>query len=333
MPTPNPQPSPPDQGADPACPLDARGLCRDYAGTRVVHEATLKLSAGDVLGVLGPNGAGKTTILRMLAGTLAPTAGQVTVGGADMARSPIAAKRQIGYLPERPPLYNELTVNEYLMFCARLHGIPRRERRAAAAAAKTDCELTEVGQRPIGHLSKGFQQRVGIAQAILHRPDVLILDEPTAGLDPNQLRGVRDLIARLAAAHSVIVASHILPEIQAVATRVMIINAGRIALDSPMAELDGGSRLLEVGFRNDPGATALETLIQAASLTALGAGRWQIAADNEAAMDDLRVTLAQASARHGWQLDLMMPRRVTLEDYFMRLTAGDAATDLQSRPA
>lgn len=332
MPTPNTPPPQPDQSTDPARLLDARGLCRDYAGTRVVHDAALELSAGDVLGVLGPNGAGKTTMLRMLAGTLAPSAGQVTVGGVDMARAPIAAKRQIGYLPERPPLYNELTVNEYLMFCARLQGLPRRERRAAVAAAKSDCELTEVGQRPIGHLSKGFQQRVGIAQAILPRPAVLILDEPTAGLDPNQLRGVRDLIARLATSHSVIVASHILPEIQAVATRVMIINAGRIALDSPMTELDGGSTRLEVGFRNDPGAAALEALTPAASLTPLGAGRWQIAADNETAMGDLRVALAQASAHYGWQLDLMMPRRVTLEDYFTRLTSGDAA-EQQDRPA
>lgn len=329
MPTPHAQPLQPNQSAEPARLLDARGLCRDYAGTRVLHDAAIELATGDVLGVLGPNGAGKTTMLRMLAGTLAPTAGQVTVGGLEMARSPIAAKRQLGYLPERPPLYNELTVDEYLAFCARLHDIPSRERRAAAAAAKTDCELTEVGRRPIGHLSKGFQQRVGIAQAILHRPAVLILDEPTAGLDPNQLRGVRDLITRLASAHSVIVASHILPEIQAVATRVMIINAGRIALDAPMAELGDTSTLLEVGFRNDPGAAALERLAQVASLKSLGPGHWQIAADDEAAMSDLRVALAEASARHGWQLDLMMPRSVTLEDYFTRLTSADAA-DVQS---
>lgn len=322
--------SQPHQASEHACLLSARGLCRDYAGTRVVHDAAIELAAGDVLGVLGPNGAGKTTILRMLAGTLAPSAGQVTVGGADMARTPIAAKRQLGYLPERPPLYSELTVNEYLMFCARLHGIARRERRAAVAAAKADCELTEVSRRPIRHLSKGFQQRVGIAQAIVHRPAVLILDEPTAGLDPNQLRGVRALIARLAAAHSVIVSSHILPEIQAVATRVMIINAGRIALDAPMTELNGRSTMLEVGFRNAPGAAALETFAQVASIKSLGPGRWQIAADSEQAMSDLRVALAEASARHNWQLDLLAPQAMTLEDRFMRLTNGGPAPDPQS---
>ncbi|MDA3922688.1 MAG: ATP-binding cassette domain-containing protein [Salinisphaera sp.] len=303
--------------------LRAQGLCRDYAGSRVVHDVEISLAGGDVLGVLGPNGAGKTTILRMLAGTLAPSAGRICIAGADLRENPIAAKRHIGYLPERPPVYSELTVDEYLGFCARLHGIVRAKQRAAIAAAKADCELEAVGKRPISHLSKGFQQRVGIAQAIVHRPDVLILDEPTAGLDPNQLRGVRALIARLAADHSVIVSSHILPEIQAVASRVMIVNAGRIVLDAPMTDLDGQATALEVGFAASPDAATLGEQSGVTSVEAISPGRWLLTLDPTHA--DIRVALAERAAADGWQLNLLSPRSVTLEDRFLRLTSGDSS--------
>jgi len=314
----------------PARLLLARGLCRDYATTRVLHEADVELATGDVLGVLGPNGAGKTTLLRMLAGTLAPSAGQVRIGDIDMSASPIAAKQQIGYLPERPPVYSELTVDEYLGFCARLHGIPRVARKAAITAAKADCELEDVGKRPIGHLSKGFQQRVGIAQAIVHRPAVLILDEPTAGLDPNQLRGVRELIARLARAHSVIISSHILPEIQAVATRVMIIRSGHVVLDSPMQALANEQAALDVGFRAGPGAQALRAFDGVRHVEHIGAGRWRLVANDAAALSGLRVALAEAAALNAWQLDLLMPRTTTLEDRFVQLTHVTSAPEQAS---
>lgn len=219
--------------------VSAEKLNRRYGGKPAVVDVDLELRQGEILGLLGPNGAGKTTTLRMLAGSLAPSSGRVRICGLDMAEAPVRAKARLGYLPERPPLYPELTVDEYLGFCARLHGVARRARRDALASAKRDCGLADTGRRLLGNLSKGYQQRVGIAQAILHRPDVVILDEPTVGLDPNQIREIRGLIARLGENHSVLLSSHILPEIRAACSRVMIIHGGRVVFNRPMAEIQG----------------------------------------------------------------------------------------------
>jgi ABC-2 type transport system ATP-binding protein len=217
--------------------VSAEKLNRFYGRKPAVIDLDLELRQGEILGLLGPNGAGKTTTLRMLAGCLAPSSGRVRIRGFDMADEPSRAKARLGYLPERPPLYPELTVDEYLGFCARLHGVARGGRRAALASAKRDCGLADTGRRLIGNLSKGYQQRVGIAQAILHRPDVVILDEPTVGLDPNQIREIRGLIARLGGQHSVLLSSHILPEIRAACTRVAIIHDGRVVFNRSMAEI------------------------------------------------------------------------------------------------
>ncbi|GAB3674924.1 ABC transporter ATP-binding protein [Salinisphaera aquimarina] len=304
--------------------LSAQGLVRDYAGRRAVDNVNVTLAAGEVLGVLGPNGAGKSTTLRMLAGTLAPGAGHVVIAGQDMGRHPQQAKRRLGYLPERPPLYAELTVDEYLGFCARLHGIARRERRAAIAAAKQDCGLADTGRRLIGSLSKGYQQRVGIAQAIVHRPEVLILDEPTAGLDPNQLRGVRELITRLASAHSVIISSHILSEIQAVANRVMIIHQGRVVFDEPLGGTAAQADVLEIELASGPETAALAALDGVVAAHALSAGRWRLTVE---AGRDIRVQLAETAARNDWQLVELTRRPPDLEERFAALTsrAPDAA--------
>ncbi|MGN8199576.1 ABC transporter ATP-binding protein [Salinisphaera sp. RV14] len=301
--------------------LSAQGLARDYGGRRVVADIELRLAAGDVLGVLGPNGAGKTTILRMLAGTLAPSAGRVAIAGADLADNPRAAKRHLGYLPERPPVYPELTVDEYLRFAARLHGIPRARRAAAIEAAKIDCGLTDVGRRLIGALSKGYAQRVGLAQAIVHRPDVLILDEPTAGLDPSQLIGVRALIGRLSREHSVVISSHILGEIQAVASHIVIVDRGRLALSASHAELAADASWLEIGLAHGPDAATLGALPDVADVREAGDGRWLIRPVDG---HDIRAALAEHAVAHGWGLQMLAPRPTSLEERFMRvISAGD----------
>ncbi|MGB7755891.1 MAG: ABC transporter ATP-binding protein [Salinisphaera sp.] len=303
--------------------LSAQGLARDYGGTRVVADIDLRLAAGDVLGVLGPNGAGKTTILRMLAGTLAPSAGRVAIAGAELATRPRAAKRHLGYLPERPPVYPELTVDEYLRFAARLHAIPRAGQAAAIEAAKVDCGLTDVGRRLIGALSKGYAQRVGLAQAIVHRPDVLILDEPTAGLDPSQLIGVRELIGRLSREHSVIISSHILGEIQAVASHVVIIDRGRLAFSASREELAADASWLEIGLAHGPDTATLAALPDVADVRATGDGRWLI---RPAAGQDIRIALADRAVAQGWGLQMLAARPTSLEERFMRvISAGNEA--------
>lgn len=308
--------------------LTAQGLARDYAGRRVVHAFDLRLAAGEVLGLLGPNGAGKTTTLRMLAGTLAPSAGQISIAGHALAGAPRRAKRHLGYLPEHPPLYSELTVNEYLGFCARLHGIARSARNSALASAKADCGLDDSGRRLIGNLSKGFQQRVGIAQAILHRPDVVILDEPTAGLDPNQLRGVRELIARLAREHSLIISSHILPEIQAVASRVIVLHQGHVVFDAPLNAAEHETQVIEIGLTRGPDTATLAGLAGVAAARSTGPGLWQLTASTDR---DIRTDIAREAIERDWGLVELRVRPVSLEERFSALTSRDVADS--SRPA
>ena len=209
----------------------AQGLCRDFGNRAAVCKVNLELRRGEVLGFLGPNGAGKTTTMRMLTGNLAPSAGSVTICGIDMLDRPRDAKSRIGYLPEAPPLYRELRVDEYLLLAAKLHRVDSAILHPALVKTKQRCGLSDVGRQLIGLLSKGYQQRVGIAQAIIHNPDVIILDEPTAGLDPNQMREIRALIRELGVEHSVILSTHILSEVEAVCDRVQIMHQGRMVFN------------------------------------------------------------------------------------------------------
>ncbi|SFN92448.1 ABC transporter ATP-binding protein [Nitrosospira briensis] len=228
--------------------ISARGLCRCFGTRAAVHDVNLELRRGEVLGFLGPNGAGKTTIMRMLTGNLTPSSGTVEICGIDLLGKPREAKACIGYLPEIPPLYRELTVNEYLRFAARLHRVRSAKIHSALAKVTQRCGLSSTGDRLIGSLSKGYQQRVGIAQAIIHDPEVIILDEPTAGLDPNQIREIRTLIHDLAAERSVILSTHILSEVDNVCDRVQIVHEGRTVLDEYMERLKQKGTNLEESF-------------------------------------------------------------------------------------
>jgi len=299
--------------------IEARGLTRRYGPNVAVHGIDLTLQRGEILGLLGPNGAGKSTTMKMLTGNLAPTGGTVKINGVDLIAEPKKAKQSLGYLPELPPVHPEVTVDEYLGFAAALHGIPAAQRKAALEKAKQSCGLTEVSRRLIGNLSKGYQQRVGLAQAIIHAPPVIILDEPTVGLDPIQIREIRNLIAALAQNHSVILSSHILPEIQAVCSRVMIVHRGRVVFQDSMAAVNAqnASRLAGL-FRNAPQQFKVPGI---ASAQALGEGRVVFTPEPGA---DPREALVAASVANGWGLLELKTEGRTLEEIFVSLTSGDS---------
>jgi ABC-2 type transport system ATP-binding protein len=302
--------------------VEANELYRYYGQYGAVQGLTLALRKGEVLGLLGPNGAGKSSTMQMLTGNLAPSAGSIRIRGVDLLDEPRAAKRHIGYLPEQPPVYRDLSVDEYLDYCAQLHGIARGARREAVARAKAHCGLADVGRRLIGNLSKGFQQRVGIAQAIVHTPAVIVLDEPTVGLDPIQIREIRELIRALGNAHSVILSTHILPEVQAVCDRVQIIHRGRTVFDDSLAGLEGrqASGTLTVGLSNAPEPAALAALPGVEAVETLGDGRLRLRC---ADAGEVAPRVAERAAAEGWGLVELTPERATLEQIFMDLVYQD----------
>ena len=234
--------------------IEAEGLTKRYGDLLAVDGVSFKVEQGEVVGFLGPNGAGKTTTMRILTGFLPPTDGTARIAGHDIFEDPLAARRAIGYLPEAPPLYPEMDVEGYLRYVATLKGVPRRGRGEAVESAMARCGLSHVHRRVIGALSKGYRQRVGIAQAIVHDPPVLILDEPTIGLDPVQIREIRDLLAGLAAPkeggtqHTIILSTHILAEVEAICRRVILIHNGRKRVDATLPELTRGGAGLEELF-------------------------------------------------------------------------------------
>jgi ABC-2 type transport system ATP-binding protein len=305
--------------------LQAEGLTRWYDQNCAVREVSFALRKGQVLGFLGPNGAGKSTTMQMLAGVLAPSAGRITVGAHDLLDAPEAAKAMIGYLPEQPPVYPELTVDEYLDFCARLRRVPRAIVRAKRDEAKARCGLEAQGRRIIGNLSKGFQQRVGIAQAIVHQPSIVILDEPTVGLDPIQIREIRALIVELRQEHAVILSTHILPEVQSVCTDVQVIHRGQLVYADSLAALAtraaGGALLIEL--REAPALDALAALAGVTGVDALGGGRFRLLGQADPA------AVASAAVAGGWGLTELGRERSTLEQLFVELTSSDerAATE------
>ena len=240
--------------------VEVRGLTKYYGDFRAIHDVTFTAERGEILGLLGPNGAGKTTTMRIVTGYMPASEGSVSVEGFDVATHAQEARRRIGYLPENPPLYHDMTVNSYLKFVARIKGVAGGELKAAVERVIERCFLSDVASRILSRLSKGYRQRVGLAQALIHNPPVIVLDEPTIGLDPRQIIEIRGLIKELAADRTVILSTHILPEVSQICSKVVIINEGTVVVEKSLKELAQGASLEEVFLRyisKEPDAAAL----------------------------------------------------------------------------
>jgi ABC-2 type transport system ATP-binding protein len=295
-------------------------LSRQFGAIRAVQDMDLALFPGEIVALLGPNGAGKSTTLRMLSGCLAPSSGSIHINGLDLQQSPDTAKRTIGYLPETPPLYRELRVDEYLNFCARLRGTGAGELPEQRERVKALCGLSDCGKRLIGNLSKGYQQRVGIAQALIHDPEIIILDEPSSGLDPNQIIEIRSLIRSLGANHSIILSSHILAEAESVCDRVLILHQGRLVFSQrleTLAEPDRQTLTVELGA--PPATETLAALSGVAAASALGAGRFELRLEPGFTNEQL----ARELVLRNWELRELTPGQHSLEQIFTRLTTAD----------
>jgi ABC-2 type transport system ATP-binding protein len=312
--------------------IEVQGLTRFYAGRPAIQDLTFSVPRGQVLGFLGPNGAGKSTTMRILTGYLAPSAGTASLAGFDVVEQSLEARGRAGYLPETTPLYNEMRVEGFLDMMCRLRGVPAAKRRAQVDEAVEKCGLGERRHEVIGRLSRGLRQRVGLAQAIVHDPEVLILDEPTAGLDPAQTRETRELITALGKEHTVVLSSHILPEVAATCQRVLIINQGRlVADDTPenlarrVAGAQGGEiEMLVQGERSEiESRLAALPGVDAVAISAGGAGFWRVVV--RSARADMRDELARVVVQAGFGLRELQARTVSLEDVFLHLTTEETA--------
>jgi len=321
--------------------IEAQNLSRRYGDFTAVNDVSFAVGEGEILGLLGPNGAGKTTTIRMITGFLPPTGGRVTIGGTDLFEAPVKARRQIGYLPENVALYGEMRVGEYLAYRAGLEGMKRAEAKRACESAQERCLLSDVRNQVIGTLSKGYRQRVGLATAILHDPEVLILDEPTVGLDPKQIIAIRELIRDLGRERTLILSTHILSEVELLCNRVLIIDKGRIVAEGTPESLRQSSRgasEIRVAFSGFDGADAeksaatTETTAIAEALGALSgitavapgpeAGEFRLAASADA---DPRAEIFRLAVARGWTLVELAQSKASLEDVFVRLTTNHPA--------
>ncbi|MEM7244747.1 MAG: ATP-binding cassette domain-containing protein [Acidobacteriota bacterium] len=307
--------------------IKAEHLSMWYGNFRALHDASFELQQGEVLGLLGPNGAGKSTTLKILTTFITPTEGRVLVDGVDVADDPIAARQKIGYLPETAPLYLDMMVSEYLAFVGSARGIASGDIAKRRAAVVERCGLEAVYHRPIGHLSKGYKQRVGLAQALIHDPEIVILDEPTSGLDPLQILGIRDLVRELARDRTVMFSTHILQEIEAVSDRVMIINEGRIIAEGGRDELEkramGDDRMaVEVVGPADEVATALRGVSGVAGVEEREPsedGLTSFSIRHAFGDGDLRDRIDDVLRDKGWRIRQLGPDRFSLEEVFISL--------------
>ncbi len=308
--------------------IEVQQLTKRYGPVTAVDDVSFRVDSGQILGFLGPNGAGKTTTMRILTGCTSATEGQAFVAGYDVFEEPVEAKRRTGYLPETPPLYPDMTVREYLAFAARINGIRSAAQRERVAAAMARTSVEDVADRHCGKLSKGYRQRVGLAQAILHNPDVLILDEPTAGLDPKQIIETRELIKELAGDHTIILSTHILPEVAQTCERVVIINKGRVvAVDTPenlTGRLQGSETIrMAVDPEGADPTPAIEAIAGVTSVSAAADGdsvALEVQCDQGA---DVRRELARTVVSNGWGLLELTSLRMSLEDIFLELTTSE----------
>ena len=321
--------------------IEVDHLSKRYGPVTAVDDVSFRVESGQILGFLGPNGAGKTTTMRILTGYMPATSGRATVAGYDVFEQPLEAKKRTGYLPETPPLYPDMTVREYLTFVAKIKGLRANIKDRVDAVMKRTW-VADMADRHCAKLSKGYKQRVGLAQAIIHNPDVLVLDEPTAGLDPKQIIETRQLIRELAGTHTIVLSTHILPEVSQTCQRVVIINKGRVvAEDSPenlthrmhgaatvIVQTDGPPAEAEAALRNVQGVTGVRTDPQAAALPT-----FEVDSERGA---DVRRELAAAIVTRGWGLTELRPLRMSLEDIFLTVTTeetGEAAAAVEQEVA
>jgi ABC-2 type transport system ATP-binding protein len=314
--------------------ITVKELTKRYARNTAVDHISFEVGKGQIVGFLGPNGAGKTTTMRMLTGFLSPTSGSATVAGFDVLEQPLEVKKRIGYLPETPPLYPEMETGEYLTFVGRLKGLSGAELRKRIDYVCERCAVADVKNKLLGKLSKGYRQRVGLAQAIIHNPDVLILDEPTAGLDPKQINETRDLIKSLGGDHTIILSTHILPEVEQTCEQVIIINKGKLAATDSVQNLQNRARgaesvLIEVSGRNGSldFATVQRRLEQVAGVSRVVARQHQENRNSfevESGKGFVRGDLARAVVEAGWDLNELRPTAMSLEEIFLQLTGAQA---------
>jgi ABC-2 type transport system ATP-binding protein len=314
--------------------IEVQHLTKQYGPFTAVNDISFRVERGEILGFLGPNGAGKTTTMRILTGYMPPTEGTAVVAGYDVLEQPLEAKRRTGYLPETPPLYPDMTVAEYLTFCARIKSVPRAERAARVKNVMERTWVSDMARRHCSKLSKGYRQRVGLAQALLHNPDVLILDEPTAGLDPKQIIETRRLIKELAGNHTIVLSTHILPEVSQTCDRVVIINKGRVvAVDSvenltaranatsavTYVQLDAAGQDVQPVLAAIPGVTGVEVSDSNGPVTGL-----QLLSEPGR---DIRRDVAAAVVTRGWGLLELRSMRMSLEDVFLNLTTEESPAE------
>jgi ABC-2 type transport system ATP-binding protein len=322
--------------------ITVKELTKRYARNTAVDHISFEIQKGQIVGFLGPNGAGKTTTMRMLTCFLPPTAGTATVAGFDVLEEPMEVKKRIGYLPETPPLYPEMRTVEYLEFVGSLKGLRKPELGKRVDYVCERCAVADVRDKLISKLSKGYRQRVGLAQAIIHNPDVLILDEPTAGLDPKQINETRDLIKSLAGDHTIILSTHILPEVEQTCEQVIIINKGKVIATDSVNNLQNRARgaesvILEVAGRNGAvDSAAIQSRLEKVSGVSKVLFKEKREARNVFEVESgkgrvVRGDLARAIVEAGWDLNELRPSAMSLEEVFLQLT-GDNAGERASAP-
>src|SRR3982751_2923621 len=308
--------------------IKVENLTKRYAGQTAIQDLNFEVSRGEIMGFLGPNGAGKTTTMRILAGFMPPTSGRATIAGFDVFEQSLQARTHLGYMPENVPLYGDMRVTEYLNYRAALKGVHHRRITERAGDVKELCGLKDVEKKLIGTLSKGYRQRVGLADALLSEPDLLILDEPTIGLDPNQIRQVRELIKNLGKQHTILLSTHILPEVEMTCSRVIIVHKGRIeACDTPDNLLgqirQAGGVLVEAKTGSDNGVEELKKISGVRDVSTETDGEWKVFSLRVESGADVREEVFRlASARRGTVRELSQ-RRATLEDVFVEITHSD----------
>jgi len=295
--------------------LTAKNLHFFYTQQCVINNISITLNRGDIVGLLGQNGAGKSTCLQMLSGNLTPAEGEISVAGSDLLKEPETSKQKIGYLPDEPPLYNDLWVDEYLTYAARLHRIPSNAITAAVSRVKKQCELNSCGRKLIGQLSKGFRQRIGIAQALIHQPDLIILDEPTVGLDPIQIRELRDLISMLGSQHGIILSTHILPEVESLCNRVEILHRGEILHSEQLNQQQ--STQLTIQLAEPVTLDELSQLPSIESVEVLDERRFLLQPAHDVTNQEIATQLVH------WGLQELTPQQMSLEQTFIQLTSGE----------